>query len=85
MDSDHRKGTGVISQISKMHGISQMRKKPRALNANTVFAKVWKANNSGLLENVLTLLSEQWQTQEEGLGYQAETLTKKLMKLASRN
>lgn len=58
-----------------------MRKKPKALNANTVSAKVWKATNSGLLENFSTLLPEQWQTQEEALGYQTETLTKKLINL----
>lgn len=36
-----------------------MGKKPRALNANMVSTKVWRATNSGLLENSLTLSSEQ--------------------------
>lgn len=36
-----------------------MGKKPRALNANMVSTKVWRATNSGLSENLLTLLSEQ--------------------------
>lgn len=36
-----------------------MGKKPRVLNANMVSTKVWRATNSGLSENLLTLLSEQ--------------------------
>lgn len=58
-----------------------MRKKPRALNANMVSAKVQRATNSGLLENLNTFIRTEWQTQEEGLGYQTETLTKKLIKV----